>query len=80
MLAENLPRMYAPHKDLYLAAPRYLGTSALADSGVNLKFVVDCKEENVFAAQRQLTRDIRVLFAEKNVEIPFPQVVVHNAD
>ncbi|MBR3363963.1 MAG: mechanosensitive ion channel family protein [Solobacterium sp.] len=80
MLAANLPAMYAPHKDLYLAAPRYLGTSSLADSGVNLKFVVDCKEENVFAAQRQLTRDIRVLFAEKNVEIPFPQVVVHKGE
>jgi len=80
MLAENLPKMLAAHKDIYLSAPRYLGVTELGDSGVNLKFVVDTKEQNVSTAQRALTRDIRVLFAEKNVEIPFPQVVVHNGD
>ena len=77
VLAEGLPPMLAAHPDLYLAAPRYLGVTQLADSGVNIKLVVDTDEENVFAAQRQLTRDIRVLFAEKGIEIPFPQVVVH---
>ncbi len=80
MLAENLPKMYAVHKDLYLSQPKYLGVTALADSGVNLKFIVEATEQNVFSAQRTLTRDIRILFADKNVEIPFPQVVVHNAD
>ena len=80
MLQEALPPMYIEHKDLYLSAPRYLGVTELADSGVNLKFVVDVKEEDVFRAQRQLTRDIRVLFADKDVEIPFPQVVVHKGD
>ncbi len=80
MLAENLPLMLDAHRDLYLTVPRLLGVTQLADSGVNLKFVVDVKEENIFVAQRALTRDIRVLFAEKGVEIPFPQVVVHNGD
>ncbi len=80
LLQENLPAMYAPHKDLYLAAPRYLGVTELADSGVNLKFVVDVREEDIFVAQRALTKDIRILFADKGVEIPFPQVVVHQGD
>jgi len=35
------------------------------------------REEDVFKAQRQLTRDIWALFMEKGIEIPFPQVVVH---
>ena len=77
MLAETLPFM---KHDLYESAPRYLGVQELGDSGVLLKFVADVKEENIFAAQRQLNRDIRVLFAERGVEIPFPQVVVHNGD
>ena len=77
MLNESLPDMYLARKDLYLGAPRYLGVDELADSGVVLKFVVDVKEEDIFAAQRALARDIRVLFADKGVEIPFPQVDVH---
>ena len=51
--------------------------TALADSGVNLKIIVEVNEENVFKAQRQLTRDVWALFMEKGIEIPFPQVVVH---
>ena len=42
-----------------------------------LKFIVDCKEQDVFKAQRQLTRDVWALFMDKGIEIPFPQVVVH---
>ena len=80
MLAEELPKMLAERQDIYLEEPRYLGVTELGDSGVNLKFIVKTKEQNVFAAQRALTRDIRVLFADKNVEIPFPQVDVHQRD
>ena len=77
LLNECLPEMYLDHKNIYLGAPRYLGVHELADSGVVLKFVVDVKEEDIFAAQRALNRDIRVLFADKGVEIPFPQLDVH---
>ena len=80
MLAEELPKMYEKDKKYYLAAPKYLGVESLGDSGVNLRFAVNVKEKNVFDARRRLNRDIRVLFQEKGVEIPFPQVVVHRAE
>ena len=80
ILSEYLPAMYEAHKDIYLAAPRYLGVSELADSGVNIKFVVEVREQDIFTAQRALTRDVRILFADKGIEIPFPQVVVHHGD
>ena len=80
LLKEALPKLKEEHPDLYLTAPRYLGVDALADSGVNLKFAVDVTEQNVFGAQRMLARDLKILFDEKGVEIPFPQVVVHQAD
>ena len=80
MLAEELPKMYEKDKRYYLAAPKYLGVESLGDSGVNLRFAVSVKEKNVFDARRRLNRDIRVLFQEKGVEIPFPQVVVHRAE
>ena len=74
---DALPKMLKGNEDLYLSAPRYLGVEELADSGINLKFVVDVKEENIFKAQRQLRRDIKILFDEAGITIPFPQVVVH---
>lgn len=78
ILADAFPKMYAEHRDLYLAPPRYLGIDSLGDSGINLKIVVDTPEPNIFAAKRQLNRDVRILFDETGIEIPFPQVVVHN--
>ena len=80
LLKEKLPKLKDEHPDLYLTAPRYLGVDELADSGVNLKFAVDVTETNVFAGQRMLARDIKVLFDDNNVTIPFPQVVVHKGD
>ena len=80
LLEEELPKMLEAHPDLYLAAPKYLGVDALADSGVNLKIAVSCTEANVFGARRMLTQDVRMLFMEKGVEIPFPQVVVHKGE
>lgn len=75
-----LPAMYAGNESLYLGPPRYLGVEKLADSGIDLRFVVDVKEENIFMAQRQLRRDIKLLFDEAGITIPFPQVVVHKGE
>ena len=80
LLKEKLGDLKTEHPDLYLSVPRYLGVDELADSGVNLKFAVDVKEENVFAGQRMLARDLKILFDDNGVEIPFPQMVVHNGD
>ena len=80
LLKEALPKLKEEHPDLYLSAPRYLGVDQLADSGVNLKFMVDVTETNVFAGQRMLARDIKLHFDDNGVEIPFPQVVVHKAE
>ena len=80
MLREKLPELKNAHPRLYLSAPRYLGVEELADSGVNLKFAVDVTEDDFFVGQRMLARDIKILFDENGVEIPFPQVVVHQAE
>ena len=80
LLAEKLPALKEEHPDLYLTVPRYLGVDELADSGVNLKFAADVTEENIFAGQRMLARDLKVLFDDNGVEIPFPQVVIHKGD
>ena len=80
LIEVSMPKLKAEHPDLYINPPKYLGVDQLADSGINLKFGVDVREEDIFAGQRMLARDLKILFDENGVEIPFPQVVVHKAD
>ena len=80
VLRAGMPIMYEAHKGLYLSEPYYQGVTKMADSGVEIRIVAEVKEENVFIAQRQLTRDVWILLREGGIEIPFPQVVVHNGD
>ncbi len=77
LLAQALPEMYQAHKDLYRAEPEYMGVESLADSGMILRFTIPVREVNIFQGRRQFNRDIRILFADNGVEIPFPQVDVH---
>lgn len=54
--------------------------TALADSAVVLRVVVDVTEENFFTGRRTLTRELKILFDDNNIEIPFTQIVLHQAD
>ncbi len=79
VLAENLPKIYEEHKDIFEACPSYGGVAALSASSVDIRITAKVKESNIFSAQRLLNREIFLLFNEYNIEIPFSQVVVHNA-
>ncbi len=68
-LKERLPRV--------IKGPEYLGVNALADSAVVLQFGAYCKEEDFFQVQRDMNREIKLLFDENGIRIPFPQVDVH---
>jgi len=57
--------------------PFYKGVAELSDSSVNLLFVAKCKENDIYQVQRDLNREIKIMFDNNNVGIPFPQVVVH---
>ena len=74
----SLEKMYENNKDLFEAVPIYYGVQRLADSCVVVRVGVNVKEENFFAAQRRLNREIKILFDENGIEIPFNQLVVHN--
>ncbi len=54
------------------------GVEELADSSVNLHFGAKCKEDNFFAAQREMRGAIKTVFEENGISVPFPQVDVHN--
>ena len=76
-LPEMLMGMYQRHQDIFLAPPVYLGVDELADSSVNLKFVVEVHDASIYAAGRALNRELFLCLKKVGVEVPFPQVDVH---
>ena len=77
VIADALPAMYEETRGVFLDVPQYLGVEELAGSGVVLKFIVSATEENIFAARRALNRSLKLLFDEKGIDIPYPQLTVH---
>jgi small conductance mechanosensitive channel len=79
---ENLCINFLPSlKEKYaeiLEIPKYYGVSELADSAVLIRFGATCSEENKFKVIRILNRELKLLFDENKINIPFPQLVLHN--
>lgn len=58
--------------------PEFLGVTELAESSINLRIIFKSNPNKHFAIERKMREDIKVIFDKNNIEIPFPQVVVHN--
>ena len=80
VILEALPEMFERNTDVWLSAPRYIGVDSLGESSVVLKFIVEANEQNFFGARRRLNRELKILMDKNNIEIPFNQIVVHQAD
>jgi len=59
-------------------SPTFLGVTELADSSINLRVIAKTLPMQHFAVERGIRKDIVVYFKEHGIEIPFPQIVVHN--
>lgn len=59
-----------------IEGPYYKGVETLAASGVTIKLVAKCKEDDKYQVQRDMNREIKIIFDKNKVSIPFPQVVV----
>ena len=75
VIADNLPKIKEKIPAI-IEGPFYKGVAELADSAVNLLFVAKCKENDIYQVQRDLNREIKIVFDDNNVNIPFPQVTV----
>ena len=56
--------------------PFYKGVAELGASSVDLLFVAKCKEDDIYQVQRDLNREIKILFDDNKIGIPFPQITV----
>ncbi len=59
--------------------PYYKGVALLGANGVTLRLVAQCPEDQKFQTQRDINRQIKLIFDDNDVKIPFSQVVVHQA-
>lgn len=79
VIAATLPKLHAKYSDLFLACPRYVGVESLGESSVVLRIAADVTEENFFLGYRTLNREMKLMCDRHGIEIPFNQLVVHQA-
>jgi len=79
VIAATLPKLHAKYSDLFLTCPRYMGVESLGESSVVLRIVADVTEENFFLGYRTLNREMKLMCDRHGIEIPFNQLVVHQA-
>lgn len=66
------------YPDVIYGTPMYLGVQELGDSSVVLRFIGKTTEENKLHLERILKREIKLMFDENKITVPFPQIDVHN--
>ena len=74
---ELFPKILEKYPDVFLEAPTNFGVDELGDNGVTFKIGASINEKDLFKAPRIMNREIKIAFDKAGVEIPFPQVVVH---
>ena len=73
-LLDRLPGMYP---NVFQIRPEYSGVENLGASSVDLKVIAKVDENQLYRARRLLNRELKLCLDEAGIEIPFPQVVVH---
>lgn len=59
--------------------PQFLGVTKLDESSINLRLIAKTKTMQHFGVERNIRRDLVNTLVKNDIEIPFPQVVVHSA-
>ena len=75
IIKDNLDYIRSRIPDI-VEGPFYKGVASLGDSAVVVKIVAKSSEDSKFQVQRDLNREIKILFDKHNVGIPFPQMTL----
>ena len=57
--------------------PFYDGIEVFGDSGITIRVVAWVKETDRLYTVREMNKHMKILFDKNNIEIPYPQVVIH---
>lgn len=77
-LVKILKKIKEKHTDIFIDRVEFVGVEALADSAVVLRIIADVSEENIFKGRRLLNKEIKIMFDKEGINIPYPQLDVHN--
>jgi moderate conductance mechanosensitive channel len=64
-------------KEKILSPPKFLRIDAFAKSSITIKIIADTTTGDQWDVKAELLRRIKKRFDKEKIEIPFPQVVVH---
>lgn len=56
----------------------YKGIKEFAPSSVNLLFFAKCKETDVYAIQRELNKQFKILFDKNGIKIPYSHIIIES--
>ena len=73
-----LTEIYNAHTDIFKSEPRYLGVQELGASSVNLKFIAEVGEADIYSGARILNHDLFLGMRKLGIECPFTQVDFHS--
>jgi small conductance mechanosensitive channel len=73
-----MAEIFQAHPEVFKSEPKYLGVQALSSSSVDLRFVAEVGESDIYSGARIMNHDLFVGFRGLGVECPFPQVDVHS--
>lgn len=79
VLAEHLPEIKAKCPAI-VNGPSYVGVQSLAESAVVIRIIAECNETMRYQVQRDINREIKIILDRNGIEIPYPQIVVHEAN
>ncbi len=78
LLKLELPKMRDLFSDM-IEDPQVVGVIELASSSVNLRVTVKTITEKHYAIEREIRQRIKEILEQNHIEIPFPQVVIHQS-
>jgi small conductance mechanosensitive channel len=79
ILNVELPKLRLEYP-VIIEDPKVLGVINLSSSSVDLRAIAKTLNEEHYAIERAMRQRIKEILNEHNIEIPFPQVVVHQKD
>lgn len=76
ILEKEFPNIRA-HLSNIIDGPFYKGVISLGDNSVNIRVMVLCSEADRIQMERDLNREMKLVFDKYDINIPFPQIVLN---
>lgn len=64
--------------NVVIEPPKFVGITNLDDSSINMRIIAKTNPNQQYQVERDIRADLVLFFKEHDIEIPFPQLVVHN--